>query len=563
MTWYTILRMAYKLRFLPIGGIVGVTKNMYVYELYKDDQLQDILIVDCGIGFPKVQEFGVDFEIPDISYLEDKTDKIRAIVLTHAHEDHISAVRFHYNKLGRPRIYTTKLTSLFVQNKAKEQGVKLDIDIIDFEHLYPIGGFTVKFIRMTHSIPDTTQLLIKTPAGAIYHGSDFKIDVTPPFGYAPDFYEIAKAGKEGVLCLLSDSLGSDRPGFTDSESVVGKTFEDEIRTTQGKFIMTTFASNISRVRQCAEAAVKFNRKVCLLGRSLMTNTALVKDLGYFPIPESCIVSERDLKKYKPHQLCIIATGSQGQYGSAMARIAMGEHKYVQVQKGDKVVFSSDPIPGNEENVYELIEHLYKQEADVRYSDVHDALHASGHGSQGDMLLLMRMVNAKYLIPIGGTVIFQRHYRDLARRMGYEDKNVFLLEEGQTVEFVGGNARLGKKLHTKNVYVDAYGVGDVGEVILRDRQTLATEGFVFIVIKVDAQNKLIEKPECVSRGFVYGKGKGADREKIFSGAGDLIQKIFDEAQGVLPLHRDVITKLERYFEKQTNKQPLVVVELLKL
>jgi ribonuclease J len=555
--------MAYKLRFIPLGGIVGVTKNMYVYELYKDDQLKDILIVDCGIGFPKVQEFGVDFEIPDITYLEDKVDKIRGLMLTHGHEDHISAVRFHYNKLGRPRIYTTKLTSLFVQNKAKEQGVKLDVELIDLRRTYMLGGFDVKFIRMTHSIPDTTQLLIKTPAGTIYHGSDYKIDLTPPFGWGPDFFEIAKAGREGVLCLLSDCLGSDRPGFTDSESVVGKTFEDEIRTTKGKFIMTTFASNISRVRQCAEAAVKFNRKVCLLGRSLVTNTDLVKDLGYFPIAESSLVKERDLKKYKPYQLCLIATGSQGQYGSAMARIAMGEHKYVQVEKGDKVVFSSDPIPGNEEQVYELIEHLYKMEADVRYSGVHEALHASGHGSQGDMLLMMKMVGAKYLIPIGGTVLFQRHYRDLARRMNYEDSNVFLLEEGQTVEFADGKARMGKRVLTKNVYVDAYGVGDVGEVILRDRQTLATEGFVFIVVKVDSQNKLIERPECTSRGFVYGKGKGADREKIFDGAGEVIQKMFSEANGQVPLHRDMITKLERYFEKQTNKQPLVVVEVLRV
>lgn len=554
---------AYKLRFVPIGGIVGVTKNMYCYELYKDNELKDILLVDCGIGFPKVQEFGVDFEIPDITYLEDKVDKIRGLMLTHAHEDHISAVRFHYNKLGRPRIYTTKLTSLFVQNKAKEQGVKLDVEVIDFRKSYVLGGFDVKFIRMTHSIPDTTQLLIKTPVGAIYHGCDYKIDLTPPFGYGPDFYEIAKAGKEGVLCFLSDSLGSDRPGFTASESVVGKSFEDEIRTTKGMFLMTTFASNISRVRQCAEAALKFNRKICLLGRSLVTNTGLVKDLGYFPIPESHIISEKDLKKYKPHEICIIATGSQGQYGSAMARIAMGEHRFVQVKKGDKVVFSSDPIPGNEEQVNELIEHLYLQEADVKYNKGGNDLHTSGHGSQGDMLLMMRMLNAKYLIPIGGTVLFQRHYRDLARRMNYRDEDVFLLGEGQTVEFENGKAKLGKKILTKNVYVDAYGVGDVGEVILRDRQTLATEGFVFIVVKVDSQGKLISKPECVSRGFVYGKGKGADRDKIFEGAGDLIDDMFKAAKGAVPLHRDMITKLERYFEKQTNKQPLVVVEVLKL
>ena len=556
--------MSYKLRFIPLGGIVGVTKNMYVYELYKDNKLKDILIVDCGIGFPKVAEFGVDFEIPDITYLEDKKDKIRGLVLSHGHEDHISAVRFHYNKLGRPPIYASKLTSIFVKNKAKQMGVKLDVEVVDFRKTYMLGAFDVKFIRMTHSIPDTTQVLIKTPVGSIYHGSDFKMDLTPPFGEAPDFYEIAKAGREGTLCLLSDSLGSDRPGFTLSESAIGASFEKEIRTTKGMFIMTTFASNISRVRQCAEAAIKFNRKICLLGRSMVQNVELVKDLGYFPISDKNMISERSLKKYKPHQVCIIATGSQGQYGSAMSRIASGDHKYVHLKKGDKVLFSSDPIPGNEETVTDLIESLYEMGADVRYSDiVTDALHTSGHGSQGDMLLLMKLVNAKYLIPIGGTVTFQKHYLDLARKANYDDKNVFLLKEGETVEFSNGKAHKGTKVFTKNVYVDAYGVGDVGDVILRDRQTLSTEGFVFVVVKVDGQNKLVEKPECVSRGFVYGKGKGADKDKIFDGAGEVIKDMFAESKGRVPTKRLMITKLERYFNKKTKKQPLVVVEVLKV
>lgn len=553
--------MSYSLRFIPLGGIVGVTKNMYVYELYKDKKLQDILIVDCGIGFPKVTEFGVDFEIPDITYLEDKVDKIRGIVLTHGHEDHISALRFYYNKLGRPRVYASKLTSLFVQNKAKEQNVRLSIEVIDFRKTYMLGHFDVKFIRMTHSIPDTTHVLIKTPAGAIYHGSDFKMDLTPPFGYGPDFYEIAKAGRDGVLCLLSDSLGSDRPGFTDSESIVGKTIEEEIRNTKGTFIMTTFASNISRIRQCAEAAIKYNRKICLLGRSLLVNTELLKDHGYFPIDKKHMITERQLSKYKPHQVCIIATGSQGQYRSAMSRIAMKEHKYVNIRKGDKVMFSSDPIPGNEEQVYELIENLYKMGADVRYSDIHDDLHASGHGSQGDMLLLMNLVKAKYLIPIGGTVLFQKHYADLAKRMQYTDKEVFMLDEGDTVEFFNHKARVGKKVNTKSVYVDSYGIGDVGEVILRDRQTLATEGIVFAVVKVDHNNKLAEKPDIVSRGFVYGKGQGKDKQELFDGAAAIIEKAYKDSKTQNPSRRVIIRELERYFDKKARKQPLVVVERL--
>lgn len=553
--------MNYKLRFIPLGGIVGVTKNMYVYELYKGDELKDILIVDCGIGFPRAQEFGVDFEIPDISYLEDKVDKIRGIVLTHGHEDHISAVRFYYEQLGRPRIYGSKLTTLFIQQKAKERNVVLDMEVIDFRKTYSIGDFDVKFIKMTHSIPDTTHVLIKTPAGAIYHGSDFKFDLTPPFGYAPDLYEIAKAGHDGTLCLLSDSLGSDREGFTLSESAVGKTFEDEIRSTKGMFIMTTFASNISRVRQCAEAALKFNRKICLLGRSMVQNAEIVKDLGYFPIPRSSIISERDIPKYKGHQVCVIATGSQGQFGSAMSRISSDEHRFIHIKKGDKVLFSSDPIPGNEQQVYDLIEHLYLLGAEVIYSDVQDQLHASGHGSQGDMLLLMSLVKAKYLIPIGGTIRHQRHYRELARKMNYDDKDVFLLDEGETVVFENGKADIGRKVLTKSVYVDAYGVGDVGDVILRDRQTLSTEGIVMAIIKHTADMKLAEDPIIVSRGFVYGVKD--ERERLFGGAQKVITDAITKHGHGPNLKRELISVLEKYFGKETRKTPMVIVEIIQV
>lgn len=551
--------MNYKLRFVPLGGIVGVTKNMYVYELYKGDELKDILIVDCGIGFPREQEFGVDFEIPDITYLEDKVDKIRGMVLTHGHEDHISAVRFYYEKLGRPKIYASKLTTLLVQNKAKERGVVLNMEVIDFRKTYTIGDFDVKFIKMTHSIPDTTHVLIKTPAGAIYHGSDFKFDLTPPFGYSPDLYEIAKAGHDGTLCLLSDSLGSDREGFTLSESAVGKTFEDEIRSTKGMFVMTTFASNISRVRQCAEAALKFNRKIALLGRSMTQIAELVKDLGYFPIPRSAIISEKDIPKYKPHQICVIATGSQGQFGSAMSRIASDEHRFVHIKKGDKVLFSSDPIPGNEQQVYDLIEHLYLMGAEVIYSDVQDQLHASGHGGQGDMLLLMSLVKAKYLIPIGGTIRHQRHYLQLARKMNYEDKNVFLLDEGETVVFENGKADLGRKVITKSVFVDAYGIGDVGDVILRDRETLSTEGVVISVIKLTADIQLAEPPIIVARGFVYGIKD--ERERLFVGAQKVIGDCINKHGKGPQLKRELISALERYFLKETRKSPMVVVETL--
>jgi ribonuclease J len=556
----------YRVRFVPLGGIIGVTKNMYVYELYNEDKLQDIIIIDCGIGFPREQEFGVDHAIPDISYLLDKKDKIRAILLTHGHEDHITALRFHYDNLGRPPVYASKLTSMLAQHKCDEFNIKLKMNLISFDNEYHFGGFKAKFIRMTHSIPDTTHILLKTPIGAFYHGSDFKMDLTPPFGYAPDFYEIAKAGKEGVLCLMSDSLGADREGFTLSESIVGKTFEDEIRTTKGRFIMTTFASNISRVRQCAEAAVKFNRRVCLLGRSMKEITKLVKDIGYFPIPPKFLVEEKQLSKFKPHEICIIATGSQGQYGSALSRLATNSNKFVRISKGDKVLFSSDPIPGNEEEVYDIIEHLYLLGADVRYSDVAEQLHASGHGSQGDMLMLMRLTAPKNLIPIGGTIRHQRLYLELSKQMGYQDRDIFLLREGETVWFdQGGRTSLGEAIITKNVFVDAYGVGDVGDTILRDRMALSTEGIVICILKVARNNTLAEKPEFTSRGFIHGAAgtNVNDKDKVYDGAAEHIGKVFDQNRGTMPLKKELVNQLEKYFFRATNKRPLVVLETIQV
>lgn len=549
----------YRVRFVPLGGVVGVTKNMYLYELYKGNDLQDILIVDCGIGFPKEQEFGVDHEIPDITYLKDKTDKIRAILLTHGHEDHITALRFHYNALGQPPVYGSTLTKLFVENKCKEYKVTLDSHEVKFDQEYQFGELRAKFIKMTHSIPDTTHILIKTPIGALYHGSDYKIDLSPPFGWKPDFYEISKAGREGVLCLMSDCLGADREGFTLSESAIGSTFEDEIRSTKGKFIMTTFASNISRVRQCAEAAIKFNRKICLAGRSMLNNTKLVKDIGYFPIDKKHLISDKQVKKFKPNQVCIIATGSQGQFNAALPRMVMGNHRFISVEKGDKVVFSSDPIPGNEDGIYDIIEHLYENDVDVRYSDIHEQLHASGHGSQGDMKLLMSMVQPKYLIPIGGTVRHQHLYQDLANEMGYQDRNVFLLKEGDTVWFSKDGAKPGEQVKTKNVYVDAYGVGNVGDMILRDRMTLSQEGVVFVMVYVDNHGKFARPPEFTSRGFIFSRSKTDD---IFDKAGKEIETMFKRRKNS-PLKKDLIAGMEKFFYKETRKEPLIALELVRV
>ncbi len=553
----------YKLRFIPLGGVIGVTKNMYVYELYENDALKDILIVDCGIGFPMEKELGVDFVIPDISYLHDKTDKIRAVVLTHGHEDHISALPYHYEELGRPQVYASKLTSVFVENKFKEFDQKIRVNQVQYDKEYMFGEFKVRFIKMTHSIPDTMHVLIKTPLGAIYHGPDFKLDLTPPYGNSPDFYAITKAGHDGILCLLSDCLGSERPGLTLSESIVGQTFEDEMRKTKGKFIMTTFSSNISRIRQCVEAAIKFNRKIIFLGRSMRENTKLAGAIGYLPIPENLFGKEEEVMKLPPNKVCLIAAGSQGQYGSALSKLGIKQNPNIRIKPGDRVIFSSDPIPGNENEVYSVIEDLVLQGADVIYSDVADQLHSSGHGNQEDLKFLIRFTNPKYFIPIGGTVRHQRQYQKLAVELGYEKESVFMLSEGETIWFTKQGVQMGDAVETKNIYVDAYGVGDVGKIVLRDRKTLSSEGIVFAFLITDTTGKLVARPKILSRGFVFEKGE----ERLFEGAIQLVEKQMKPKVGKIfnpnSLKREIIGVLENFFFKERGRKPLIIVETIQL
>ncbi len=554
----------YKVRFIPLGGVVGVTKNMYLYELYTNDELTDILIVDCGMGFPDAKEFGVDLIIPDISYLEDKLDKIRAILITHGHEDHIGAIPFHYDKLGTPQIYAPKLAKVFIQNKFKEFNQPIHIQDVDFKKWIKLGGFEAKYIHMTHSIPDATHILIKSPVGVMYHGPDFKLDLTPPYSKYPDFYEIISAGHDGVLCLLSDALGAEREGLTLSESIVGETFENEMRSTKGKFIMTTFSSNISRIKQCVDAAIKFNRKVVFLGRSMKQNTEAAKDLGYMNIPHTLKGKEEEISKIPPNKVCIIAAGSQGQYDSALSKMARQQNKYIKITEGDKVVFSSDPIPGNEHEVYALIEELSLQGADVIYSDIQDQLHASGHGSQEDLKFLARFTNPKYLLPIGGTIRHQRQYeRLMTEDLDFKKEQLFLIDEGDTVWFTKTKAYKGDKVETKNVYVDAYGVGDIGNVVLRDRQTLSSEGMVVGVIVLNQTGQLVAAPKFFSRGFVFEKNE----EDLFNKAGLLIEKSLNASKGVMVdgdnYKRKIGRELEDFFFQERGRRPLVLVDVIQV
>lgn len=553
---------SYKLRFISLGGIIGVTKNMYVYELYKNEQLQDIIIVDCGIGFPQDKALGVDFVIPDISYLRDKTEKIRALIISHGHEDHIGAVPYHYNNLGKPPIYTATLTAAFLNHKFEENKEKVAINIIDYDKEYSFGEFNVDFINMTHSIPDTMHMLIKSPVGNLYHGTDFKLDLTPPYGKPPDFYKITKAGHDGVLCLLSDCLGSDREGLTLSESAVGAAFEHEMRRTKGKLIMSTFSSNISRIRQCVETAIMFGRKVAFLGRSMRENSRIAQEIGYLPMPEGTLIKEEEVMNLPPNKVCLIVTGSQGQYNSALARLSTNKNKSIRIKPGDKIMFSSDPVPGNEGEVFDLIEDLILMGAQVVYSDMSENLHASGHGNQEDIKFLMSFVNPKYFIPIGGTVRHQRSYQNLVDQVGFRRDSVFLLKEGETVTFEKNSARKSDPVDTKTIYVDAYGVGDVGTAVLRDRQTIATDGMMVVLLVVDKRGVSVQTPRFISRGFVFEKNE----EELFAQAAEKLQKNLTPQEGQLNLNilkREVGDKMEEFFFKKKGRRPLIVVDIIQM
>ena len=552
-----------RVRFIPIGGITDVTKNMYLYESYDGDVLKDIIIVDCGAGFPRAKELGVDLIIPDITYLKDKTDKIRALLLTHAHEDHILALKFHYKELGSPPVFASKLTTHFVMSRFEEVGIKARVTEIEYGKQYEFGDFKAQYIHVTHSIPDPTHILITTPVGNFYHGPDYKLDLTPPYSDPPDFYAMTKAGQDGVLVLLSDCLGADREGLTLSESVVGQTFEDLMRMTKGKFIMTTFSSNISRIRQCTDAALKFNRKICFIGRSMRQNTDLARNINYLPINPKFIIKEEQVAKYPPNTVCMVVAGSQGQFGSALSKIADNHNKYIRIGKGDRVMFSSDPIPGNEADVNDIIEKLYFLGAEVTYSDSEGEIHASGHGNQDDLKFLVRFTKPKYLIPIGGTIKLQRRYRTLMNTLGYSDDKVILLDDGDSIWFEKGKTYLGDKVLVKNIYVDAYGIGDIGNFVLRDRKTLSEEGIVFIAVPVSSDVKLVGEPIIASRGFVY---KG-DETGLFDGARRIISATFVNTGGGLmtksTVERSIIDNLETYFKKETGREPLVVLEMLEL
>lgn len=547
------------LKIIPLGGSGEVTKNMYVYE-YGQDQI----IVDCGVGFPDESALGVDFLIPDITYLEKSRKKIHGIIITHGHMDHFGGLPYILPRLSKIPVFGSTLTMALAENRCREFDIKNKFNSVE-DHL-KLGPFSIDFIHMTHSVPNCKHLLIKTPSATAYHGSDFKIDLNPLDNLPPDLASIAQAGKQGVDVLLTDCLGIEKKGFTPSERTVMQSLEKEIRTSHGRFILTTMSSSISRIDAFINIAAKHNRKVALLGRSIEQNIRIAQKKGFIKIPKNTLIKPQQIKHLPPSQVAVIIAGAQGQEGSSLYRATAGEHRHLKLHPGDKVVLSSSYIPGNESNIYGLIDSLFEQEIDVVYPDIADhPLHVTGHGYQGDLTLLLRLLHPRDIIPIGGEIRHSRLYQKAAIKLGYQKKRIHILDTGQSVAFSHQSFRLDKKIVNKNVYVDGLGIGDVGTTVLRDRQTMAKEGILLTLIPIDSNtSQMVGKPEIITRGFIYTKESQ-----------NLIKKIEQEVTKILKGNkkirlnnpnfvRDKVEEgLERFLFKQIERRPLVIAILLEV
>ncbi|HWQ74005.1 MAG TPA: ribonuclease J [Syntrophomonas sp.] len=486
-----------RIQVIPLGGLGEIGKNMMAIK-YQDS----IVVIDAGLMFPEDELLGIDMVIPDISYLVENKEKVKAILLTHGHEDHVGALPYVLRELNPP-VYGSRLTIGIVEGKLKEQNISnAQLNIVRPRDKIKAGIFEVEFFRVSHSIPDCMGLAIHTPIGIVLHTGDFKLDQTPVDGQVTDFGKMAELGEKGVMVMMSDSTNADRSGFTMSEKLVGHTFEELFGKCTGRIIVTTFASNIHRIQQVISTAERFGRKVSIVGRSMVNNVKVASALGYMDIPDGMLVEMEEIEQYPPEKMVVVTTGSQGEPMSALTRIASADHRWVGIVPGDTVIISATPIPGNEKLVSRTIDLLYKQGAEVIYERT-SGVHVSGHASQEELKIVLNLLKPKYFIPVHGEYRHLMKHAHLAESLGMSRSRVFVAENGQIIEIGKKKASITGKVTAGKVLIDGLGVGDVGNIVLRDRKQLSQDGIMIVVVTINKENaEIVAGPDIVTRGFVY-------------------------------------------------------------
>jgi ribonuclease J len=542
-----------KLRIIPLGGLGEVGKNMMLYEYG-----ENIIIVDTGIMFPENDMLGIDYIIPEFNYLLDKRHLVRGIIITHGHEDHTGAIRHIMEEIDAP-IYATQLTRGLLEVKLARGGLldRKKLNTVEAGDQITIGPFTIEFFHVCHSIPDGVGLGITTPAGLVVHSGDYKFDHTPVDNWPTDYAKLGEFSGRGVLALLADSTNADKPGWTPSERVIDPAFDQVFSEAEGRIIIASFASLISRMQQVANAAQRHNRKLAFAGTSMVENAKMARKLGYLRIPEDLMVNIEQALNMNPAEIVLMSTGTQGEPSSILGRLSTGTNRHFDIIPGDTVVFSSHPIPGNEESIYRTINRLFRRGANVIYEPI-APVHVSGHASQEEMKLLLHLVKPKYFIPIHGELRHLKQHATLAQEVGLSRGKIAVIENGQVVEFENGKMSLGNRIPGGYVFVDGARVGDVGPSVVREREALARDGIVVISLIVEKRSgRLMEEPEIITRGFVYKR----DAEDLLAVARNRISETINQGNG--NLQDDIEQTMKTFFYNETKRRPMVFVTINRL
>ncbi len=542
-----------RIQIIPLGGMGEIGKNMMAIR-YNDS----IVVIDSGLMFPEEELLGIDVVIPDITYLVENKEKVKAILLTHGHEDHVGALPYVLKELNVP-VYGSKLTLGIVEGKLKEYNLgHVDLRTVRPRDIIRIDDFKVEFIRVSHSIPDALAIAIHSPIGIVLHTGDIKLDQTPVDGQVVDFRKLAELGEKGVLVMMSDSTNADRPGFTMSEKVVGNTFDELFGKCEGRIIVTTFASNVHRIQQVVTTAEKYGRKVAIVGRSMINNVRISTELGYMHIAEDILIEMEDISKYPPNEIVIVTTGSQGEPMSALTRMATADHRWIGIESGDTVIISATPIPGNEKLVAKTVDLLFRQGAEVIY-ERGMGVHVSGHAAQEELKILINLIRPRYFIPVHGEYRHLMKHAKIAESLGLPRSRIFVAENGQVIEVGKKKALVSGKVTAGKILVDGLGVGDVGNIVLRDRKQLSQDGIMIVVVTMDKDlGQVVAGPDIVTRGFVYVR----ESEELIEDAKGKVKEALDicEKRNITEwavIKSQVRDKLGKHLYDKTGRRPMIL------